>query len=133
MAIGGTLWAALTTLHGSYLSEFLPALVLAGAGAGLTQAPLFAAASTLAPERATTGSAVLSMSRQVGSAVGVAALVVVLALPAPDALAGFHRGWLLLVVTGLGAALIVLGGSIRRTHVARPGAARGSEVGALGE
>lgn len=41
----------------------------APAGAGLTRAPVFAA------ERATTGSAVLTMSRQIGSAVGVAALL----------------------------------------------------------
>jgi hypothetical protein len=46
-----------------------------GISGGLSQAPMFAAASTLDPMRATTGSAVLNMSRQVGSAVGVALLI----------------------------------------------------------
>ena len=46
--------------------------------AGLVQAPLFAAASALPAQRATTGSAVLSTARQVGSAVGVALVVVLL-------------------------------------------------------
>ena len=36
---------------------------------------MFAAASSLPPDRATTGSAVLNMSRQIGSAVGVAVLI----------------------------------------------------------
>lgn len=133
MAIGGTLWASLTTLHGSYVAEFLPALLLAGAGAGLAQAPLFAAASTLAPERATTGSAVLTMSRQVGSAVGVAILVVVLALPAPDRLDAFHHGWLLLVLTGISAAAVIVAGRIRRAPTVRPEAAPTGEIGAMGE
>src|SRR5438132_11830861 len=57
----------------------MPGLILAGAGAGLTQAPLFAAASSLPANRATTGSGVLNMARQTGSALGVAMLVALLA------------------------------------------------------
>ena len=57
----------------------MPGLILAGAGAGLTQAPLFVAASSLPANRATTGSGVLNMARQTGSALGVAMLVALLA------------------------------------------------------
>ena len=62
--------------------------------AGLTQAPLFAAAGTLPPNRATTGSAVLTMARQVGSAIGVAVVVVILGTAAVHPVAAFHHvGW----------------------------------------
>jgi EmrB/QacA subfamily drug resistance transporter len=74
-----TFWLLAAPADPSYLLRFLPGLIVAGAGAGLIQAPLFAAASTLPADRATTGSAVLNMSRQVGSAVGVAVLVALLA------------------------------------------------------
>ncbi|WP_329550479.1 hypothetical protein [Streptomyces sp. NBC_00696] len=69
--------------------------------------PLFAAAGTLAPERATTGSAVLNMSRQTGSAVGVAVLV---ALTPHAAITGFGHAWSVQDGAGLAAAgaLIVL-------------------------
>ena len=80
-------------------------MILGGMGAGLTQAPLFAAASALAPHRTTTGSAVLNMARQVGSAVGVALLVVLLAGRHPGVLALFHRGWILVLVAAGGAGL----------------------------
>jgi MFS family permease len=97
-------WLVATPAHPDYLTGFLPGLILGGAGAGLTQAPLFAAASTLPGHRATTGSAVLNMARQVGSAVGVAALVAVLASEHPGRLSLFHRGWLLELAAAGGAA-----------------------------
>ena len=68
-------------------------MIVAGISAGLTQAPLFAAAGTLPPDRATTGSAVLNMARQVGSAVGVAVVVVILGTGAAHTVAGFHHVW----------------------------------------
>lgn len=75
-------------------------MIIGGISAGLVQAPLFAAACTLPPERATTGSAVLNMSRQVGSAVGVALLVTLLGTTHPTALGVFHRGWAVEIVAG---------------------------------
>ncbi|MET8808433.1 MFS transporter [Streptomyces sp. NPDC004546] len=75
MALAAGYWlAAVHTTH-DYWSGMFPGLILVGLAGGLAQAPMFAAAGTLAPERATTGSAVLNMSRQIGSAVGVAVLV----------------------------------------------------------
>jgi hypothetical protein len=72
---------------------FLPGLILAGAGNGLTQPPLFAAAGSLPENRSTTGSAVLNMARQTGSALGVALVVAIMATDHPDAVGEFHRGW----------------------------------------
>ena len=108
LAGGGALWLLLAPAHPAYLSGFLPGLLLAGCGAGLLQAPLFAAASTLPAQRATTGSAVLNAARQVGSAVGVAMLVVLLGAGHTTALASYHRGWWLLVAAGVSAAAAVL-------------------------
>jgi MFS family permease len=112
--------------HPAYLTSFLPGLLLGGAGAGLTQAPLFAAASTLPPDRATTGSAVLNMARQVGSAVGIAVLVALLATEHPNQLRLFDRGWALELVAATTAALVIGGPRVvRRWRQARV-------VGALG-
>ena len=103
----GAFWLIAAPAHPDYVTGFLPGLLLGGVGAGLTQAPLFAAASTLPGHRATTGSAVLNMARQVGSAVGVAALVAVLATAHPDRLALFHRGWALQVIAAAAAGGLV--------------------------
>jgi EmrB/QacA subfamily drug resistance transporter len=104
LAVAGLFWLLATPSHPDYVAGFLPGMVLGGIGAGLTQAPLFAAASTLPPDRATTGSAILNMARQLGSAIGLAILVAVLATPKPHELATFHRGWLLLIGASLAAA-----------------------------
>ena len=61
-------------------------------------------AGTLPPDRATTGAAVLTMSRQLGSAIGIAILVALLASPHPGALALFRRGWLLIMAAAAAAA-----------------------------
>jgi MFS family permease len=99
----------LAPAHPDFLTGFLPGMLLGGAGAGLIQAPLFAAASTLPAHRSTTGSAVLNMARQVGSAVGVAALVAVLATEHPDRLSLFRRGWAVeLTAAAVAAAVIAL-------------------------
>jgi EmrB/QacA subfamily drug resistance transporter len=93
----------------AYVAAFLPSMIIGGIGAGLTQAPLFAAASSLPAGRATTGSAVLNMTRQLGSAVGVALLVVLLASPQPHELGLFHRGWILEIVAAVAAAAVLAG------------------------
>jgi EmrB/QacA subfamily drug resistance transporter len=123
-ALAGALFVAasagyfllMTPAHPDYVTGFLPGLLLGGAGAGLAQAPMFAAASTLPADRATTGSAVLNMSRQVGSAVGVAILVALLASPHPDSLALFHRGWWVEIVAAVGAAGVMVALRPRRVR-----------------
>jgi EmrB/QacA subfamily drug resistance transporter len=116
IATSAAFWLIAAPSSPSYLARFLPGLIIAGMGAGLVQAPLFAAASTLPRDRATTGSAVLNMSRQVGSAVGVAVLVALLASPHPDSLSLFHRGWILEISTALAAAVAVVALRPRRTN-----------------
>ncbi len=107
MALSGLYWLLFATATPDYL-VFLPGMILGGVGAGMTQAPLFASAATLTAARATTGSAVLNMARQVGSAVGVAVLVALMASQHPDALAQFDRGWALQFGAAAAAACVVL-------------------------
>jgi EmrB/QacA subfamily drug resistance transporter len=112
MAAGGVFWLVHAPAHPDYLTGFLPGMLVAGAGSGLTQAPLLAAASTLPADRATTGSAVLNMSRQVGSALGVALSVVLLGNAQPHLLVEFHRTWVLLILACVAASTAtVIGGA----------------------
>jgi EmrB/QacA subfamily drug resistance transporter len=115
-------WVLVAPAHPAYLSTFLPGMLLGGMGAGLTQAPLFAAASTLAAHRSTTGSAVLNMARQVGSAVGVAGLVALLATTHPDRLSLFQRGWVFESIAAASATLLLGARAVRRRREAREAA-----------
>lgn len=107
-AAGCVLWLLTATTHPDYLSGFLPGLIIAGASSGLTQAPLFASTSDLRTDRATTGSAVLSMARQVGSALGVAIVVALYASANPVLLSAFRRGWIFMTAVLLLASLTSL-------------------------
>jgi MFS family permease len=116
-------WLLFAPAHPAYVTGFLVPMLLGGMGAGLTQAPLFAAASTLPAHRATTGSAVLNMARQVGSAVGVAGLVALLASQHPDHLALFRRGWAFELAAGGCATLLIARSTVRgrsRSPAAEP-------------
>ena len=107
MTIAACYWMLFTGTQPHYVTEFLPGLFFGGVAAGLTQAPLFAAAGLLPADRATTGSAVLNMARQVGSAVGVAAVVVILGTGAAHTLTDFHHLWAAEAIAGLLACLAV--------------------------
>jgi MFS family permease len=84
----------------------LPGMVLTGVGVGLTWAPLTTvAAASLPLDRSATGLAVLSMARQIGTALGIAILVAIVGTPARDTpVALFRHGWLFI------AAVAVLDG-----------------------
>lgn len=74
-------------------------MLLWGMANALIQPSLFASADAVPQAQLASGSAVLSMGRQLGSAVGVAVLVAVLGdRPAGD-LAGFDRAWIVVLVT----------------------------------
>jgi EmrB/QacA subfamily drug resistance transporter len=98
-------WLFITPATPHYWYGFMPGLIVGGASAGLTQAPLFAAAAVLPPDRATTGSAVLNMSRQIGSALGVAILVALLATATPHRIVLFQRGWIFMAIVSGATAL----------------------------
>ena len=102
MTVAAGYWMLFTGAHPDYAAAFLPGMLIGGVSAGLTQAPLFAAAGTLPPDRATTGSAVLNVAHQVGSAVGVAVVVVVLGTGATHTVTDFHHVWAAEAIAGLG-------------------------------
>jgi EmrB/QacA subfamily drug resistance transporter len=113
MTVASVIWVCLTTSQPAYVTEILPGMIIAGVSAGMTQAPLFAAAGTLPPDRATTGSAVLNMSRQIGSAVGVAVVVVIVGSAVRPTLADYHHAWVAEAIAGALAALAAAGSGLR--------------------
>ena len=116
-------WYALRVgIHREYLTVWLPATLVAGLGIGLTFPVLSAAAvSDLHPERFAVGSAVNQTARQVGGALGVACLVVLLGTPHTpvQALENFHHLWwyaaTMAVTSGLVCGLL----GARRTRSVR--------------
>jgi hypothetical protein len=106
MAVAAAYWLIMIGGTPAYWTAMFPGLVLMGISGGLSQAPMFAAAGTLAPNRATTGSAVLNMTRQIGSALGVAVLVALTATS--DGTAGFKHAWAVQAGAGAAAATSLL-------------------------
>ncbi len=100
----------------AYASEYLPGMLMSGAGVGLVIPTLTGAgASALAAERFATGAAVLTMGRQIGAALGIALLVAVLGGSLGSA-ADFHAAWLIMLAGGgaAGLALAAIGPPGRR-------------------
>jgi MFS family permease len=106
-ALGSVFWASEMSAEAAYASDFLPGFIVGGIGVGLVIPTLSgAAAAALPPHRFATGSAVFGMSRQLGSALGVALLVAVVGTPAPaEAVDAFRHGVLIVVAGGLLTAL----------------------------
>ncbi len=111
--VAGLLCYALRVgLHPEYLAEWLPATLLSGLGIGLTFPVLGAAAvSSLHPERFAVGSAVNQTARQVGGAVGVAILVVILGTPhsLDSALSSTRNLWLFCALMAAASGLASVG------------------------
>ena len=81
-AIGTAWWAAAMQLRPDYLGDMLGGMVLSGIGVGLVLPTLTATGASLLPPHAfATGSAVLSLLRQIGLAIGVALLIAILGTP----------------------------------------------------
>jgi EmrB/QacA subfamily drug resistance transporter len=107
-----TLWLTQIQAQPAYLTHLLPAQLLGGAGVGLTIPSLLRAGSlSLSPDRFGTGSGVLNMARQVGTVLGVAALVAILAHLNPDPVATFRHAIVLVIgffaAAGLVSALLL--------------------------
>jgi EmrB/QacA subfamily drug resistance transporter len=105
-ALGGVWWATHLGVTEHYASDYLPGMLIGGAGVGLVNPALAGAATAqLPPTRLATGSAVLTMSRQLGSALGVALLVAVLGTPSPaDVVATFDNAWWMMVAAAFASA-----------------------------
>jgi EmrB/QacA subfamily drug resistance transporter len=104
----------------NYAGVFLPAILVGGAGVGLTYPALSsAAAASLPAARFATGAALNMTARQVGAVLGVALVVAVVGTPSPaDAMAAFDRAW---AVSGIAAALAALAvAMLGRVRVADP-------------
>lgn len=108
---GAGVWLWRVGAEPSYASEMLPGQLLTGAGVGLVLPSLAGAATaSLPPARFATGSAVFTMSRQLGFVLGVAILVAVLGSvdAAGDPVAPFHAAWTFMIVAALSGATVAL-------------------------
>jgi EmrB/QacA subfamily drug resistance transporter len=114
----GTLIVSLSVAAGpSYASELLPGWLIGGAGVGFAFPTIMSAATAdLPPARSATGSAVVSMSRQVGLVLGVSIFVAVLGAPVGfNAIhVSFQHAWWTMASIDLLAAITALGMSPRR-------------------
>jgi EmrB/QacA subfamily drug resistance transporter len=116
-ALGCAWWLWQLGPERDYAGEMLPGLMVTGIGVGLTLPSLAsAAAASLPPARFATGSAVFTMSRQLGFVLGVAILVAVLgSADAADPAAAFDGAWLFMITAAvLGAAAAVAIGDVRQ-------------------
>jgi len=105
--LGGLWWATHLGAGEHYAGDYLPGMLIGGAGVGFVNPALAGAATAqLPPTRLATGSAVLTMSRQLGSALGVALLVAVLGTPSPaDVVDSFDNAWWMMVVAAFLSAV----------------------------
>jgi EmrB/QacA subfamily drug resistance transporter len=94
-ALGLCWYATRVGAHSDYVGVWLPGTIVVGLGIGLTLPVLSAAAvSSLHHDRFSVGSAVNQTSRQIGGALGVAILVVILGQPhGASALSRFQDLW----------------------------------------
>lgn len=116
-ALGCAWWSLRLGSEHAYAAEMLPGLLVSGTGVGLTLPSLAtAAAASLPPARFATGSAVFTMSRQIGYVLGVAILVGLLGDGAT-----FQAAWIFMAVTAtLGAAVAFGIGAVRPYAVPAP-------------
>jgi EmrB/QacA subfamily drug resistance transporter len=91
--------AALADTKPTYWSTFFIAYLITGAGVGLVISTLGSAANAyLPPNRFGMGSAVNSTGRQIGAALGVAA-VTALRAAAGESLTGYRRAWIFIIIS----------------------------------
>ena len=129
------LWLTQMTAHPAYLTHLLPAQLLGGAGVGLTIPSLLGAGSaSLDAARFGTGSGILNMARQVGTVLGVASLVAILAHVSPvDALPVFRHAVILVIAFFASAAVASAAFLTGRPVTAPPRVVPASASGPAGE
>jgi EmrB/QacA subfamily drug resistance transporter len=123
-AAAQALWLSQIQAQPAYLTHLLPAQLIGGAGVGLTIPSLLGAGSApLPPARFGTGSGILNMARQLGTVLGVAALVAILATISPhDPVTAFRHALVLTISFYASAALASAAFLSGRLRPATPGA-----------
>lgn len=105
---GGLVIAASVGASPDYAGAILPGWLIGGAGVGLALPNILSAGTADLPaSQGATGSAIVNMSRQIGTALGVSILIAVLGSPSTydQAHASFqHAWWLFAGIAALGAA-----------------------------
>ncbi|MGH8966592.1 MAG: hypothetical protein ACRDXB_14870, partial [Actinomycetes bacterium] len=107
----------------AYTTEMLPGWLIGGTGVGLALPTILSAAAVDLPShRYATGSAVVNMSRQIGTVLGVSLAVAVLGTPHgyPDAHTGYVNAWLMVAGFMAVAAIAALGMNPRRPRPSSP-------------
>jgi EmrB/QacA subfamily drug resistance transporter len=108
-----SLWLTQIQVHAAYVTHLLPVQLLGGAGVGLAIPSLIGAGTaSIPPARFGTGSGVLNMARQIGTVLGVAGLIAILAgLNVADPITAFRHGTELVIafftLAGLVAAALL--------------------------
>jgi EmrB/QacA subfamily drug resistance transporter len=107
----GLLWVRLhMSATPDYAGVILPGQLLGGTGVGFVLPTLSAAATAELPKsRFATGTAVLGMSRQLGTALGIAILIAILGHSGQAAAVdAFRNGWTFMIATTIVAAATLL-------------------------
>ncbi|MFZ2173688.1 MAG: MFS transporter [Rhodococcus sp. (in: high G+C Gram-positive bacteria)] len=118
-AAGSALWAVGAVLvlvsvgpEPHYASHLLPGWLIAGVGVGLALPTILSSATAgLPPSRSATGSAVINMTRQIGTVLGVSVLVAVLGTSVDHGAthAAFRSAWWLVAAVAVAAAATAFG------------------------
>jgi EmrB/QacA subfamily drug resistance transporter len=93
-----------------YARDFLPGMAIGGMGVGFVLPSVQGAAmATLPPALFSTGTAKISMARQIGAALGIAILVAVIGVPSPGHVVGaFQPVWRVELLTCIAAGIAML-------------------------
>ena len=129
--VGGVVTAALVGPDPDYVGSILPGWLIGGVGVGFALPSILSSATAdLPPTRAATGSAVVNMNRQIGTALGVSLVVAVLGAPVGYAAAhtAFQHVWWAFAAVAVLAAIAAPGMTPQR----RPVPASGQEPPRVG-
>jgi EmrB/QacA subfamily drug resistance transporter len=134
IAAGGVYWLSRIPVHGSYLGDLLPGMMVMSIGLGAVFVAVTTAANAGVPaDQAGLAAALLNASQQVGAALGLAIFSAIATsrithllanhTPQPDALtSGFHRALLASSIFLLAAAIVALRVTNTRGEEQQPGA-----------
>ena len=108
-----------------YATAFMPGIIVGGIGVGFVlPSTQGAAMSTLPPALFSTGTAKISMARQIGAALGIAILVAVIGTPSPGhVVEAFQPVWRVEILTCLAAGVAMLAVGPLRAPVRAPATA----------